>query len=53
MGKNCTAREQVFFALCYSLLMELSQDLHQHPTVHGGGISRGGVMAVAVDVNYM
>ena len=42
-----------FFSPCNSLLMGLGQDQQQHPTVHIGGISRGGSVAVAVGVRDM
>ena len=51
MVQNCDA--DFFFYLCYSLLMNLGQDWHQHPTVHSGELARGGSVAVTVGVSDM
>ena len=47
------ARQKVIFGLCHSSLMDLYQDQQQHLTVHSGGISGGGSVAVAVGVSDM
>ena len=40
--------EKSWFGICHSLMMDLGHNHQQHLSVHSGGISIGGSVALAV-----